>query len=1551
MQKFVDAARLLHRHRRLRHADGHELDALRALRDRGAPDQPARAARRRRLLRAVAADRARHRQRRAAARRRPRAVAPDRRRRRSRLARRAERCDEAARRRCARRGRSCARRSARRRTAVASSRSASSPARHLQIAVWIEDSAGNYVDTAYVTRSTGALGLGNRPGNALFKSAYRWPYGRREMVLPVWAHTRGQQYPYVIMGGSQGVDPARRLHRLSRGLFVDGELLLPAVERAARRRLLRLAVHRLQGRLRARPGLVSIRRAPTSTTFGSFDSADARNFAHAERSVGHLRAPRRRADSSSIPTCAGPCRRRCPTATTSSRSRPASRATSTPRTPTRRSPTTTRSCAASASDVLGQPSVVYAVPVTIDGTPQIATTDSGHRLRRLGRRHRHAASDRRHHQRHAGQRHRPPRPRHRRRRHLARQGLRQRLPGLPHAGGADRPDRDAVGHVDDAVASARRRGPTRSISRAATRSAIKPKVAARRRQLRQRHPRRTCRRRRARPARPQTATVNGLKAETLYYVGIRAINACGQPSPAAFTDGDDARSRSSWCCTAASSPPPPTARRWPRTSTRCAACATARSCTNPLGRLAVAAYYALSPPLARAIASDDRLRAGARTHARSPPSPLRALGFCQNIARDESCICSRSCSPSLLTAARLCAGQAVPARVPEPPPHAPDRRGVGRSLPRPLAELARRVRRRIRRRRRRLRLQLKRSASTRVSRLLSPPRRSSRSCCRRRTPPPTWTRSRCAATTGATATRASCSRRSTSPSSCRTARRSRRALPARRHHLGVGGRRRAARSAVHRAAQRSRLHRSASASARRSITGVLLVLVGERLLVALRAASASLRLAATRTTRSCSALARLLQRSRRAAHGPDAVQPRSAGCRPLRGVATLTQTLTPQAAAHRRPTRSACSASAPATTAGRPTSTAPSTSAARRRASSCPTSASVRRPRSRSTGTSRVPSRIMPYLVFRPAYRLYWDDWGLLSHTPELRMYVPTGPLEWRVTGRYYVQNHVSFWSDDGVRPPYLARRQGPALHRPASSRPRAAASGSPPIPSSATCRRVLRAARAHPAARHRTAGSGCPAHDWVADGILELSYGHYINSGFAHTAFGDAEVAGLTLTSRYDGAAHEPRLPRPRHRDHPRSRALQAARSAERHGEAVPAALRASPHRHRRALARRALRLQAHRRHRRARRRAGHARRLLVVRRAVAPAPRHLQRAQLRPAGDHAALPAPRRAAALLLQRQGLSLPLHRRRATSTSTIFSSEHGAARVGSLDAVAHVIGLPGKVGVDGSQVEGLYNAGQIQLDQELLPHGRDADRVRALALSAAAGRARSRLAIAASRRGSSTRSPPTGACSRCSSASTRRACSSPDGSALPRSFFARPCLEVAPELLGALYLVHGERAGRIVEVEAYVHEEDQACHARFGRTKRAEPLYGPPGHAYVFLIYGMYDCFNVVCEPRGLAGGGAGARARAGAAAGRRHRRAGQALPRARHQPRAQRRRSRGGATLWLERRNAPAACASRRRRASASTTPASGRRSRGASSTPTRRWLSKKLDGKRAART
>ncbi len=87
--------------------------------------------------------------------------------------------------------------------------------------------------------------------------------------------------------------------------------------------------------------------------------------------------------------------------------------------------------------------------------------------------------------------------------------------------------------------------------------------------------------------------------------------------------------------------------------------------------------------------------------------------------------------------------------------------------------------------------------------------------------------------------------------------------------------------------------------------------------------------------------------------------------------------------------------------------------------------------------------------------------------------------------------------------------------------------------------------------------------------------------------------------------------------------------------------------------------------------------------------------------------------------------------------------------------------------------------------------------------------------------------------------------------LARDFYARPCLKVARDLVGK-WLVHRAgpklRSGRIVETEAYIGIEDQACHARFGETNRNRVMFGPPGHAYVFLIYGMYDCFNVVCEP-------------------------------------------------------------------------------------------------------
>ncbi len=81
--------------------------------------------------------------------------------------------------------------------------------------------------------------------------------------------------------------------------------------------------------------------------------------------------------------------------------------------------------------------------------------------------------------------------------------------------------------------------------------------------------------------------------------------------------------------------------------------------------------------------------------------------------------------------------------------------------------------------------------------------------------------------------------------------------------------------------------------------------------------------------------------------------------------------------------------------------------------------------------------------------------------------------------------------------------------------------------------------------------------------------------------------------------------------------------------------------------------------------------------------------------------------------------------------------------------------------------------------------------------------------------------------------------------LPREFYARDALTVARALLGK-NILHGETGGIIVETEAYIGPGDRACHAFGGkRTKRTEPLFGEAGHAYVYLIYGMYCCLNVV----------------------------------------------------------------------------------------------------------
>jgi DNA-3-methyladenine glycosylase len=89
--------------------------------------------------------------------------------------------------------------------------------------------------------------------------------------------------------------------------------------------------------------------------------------------------------------------------------------------------------------------------------------------------------------------------------------------------------------------------------------------------------------------------------------------------------------------------------------------------------------------------------------------------------------------------------------------------------------------------------------------------------------------------------------------------------------------------------------------------------------------------------------------------------------------------------------------------------------------------------------------------------------------------------------------------------------------------------------------------------------------------------------------------------------------------------------------------------------------------------------------------------------------------------------------------------------------------------------------------------------------------------------------------------------------VPRGFYLGPPDLVAQKLLGKL-LVRGEMVGRIVEVEAYFGEADAASHAFPGKTARNAVLFGPPGYAYVYFIYGMYFCLNVSCEREGRAGG-------------------------------------------------------------------------------------------------
>jgi DNA-3-methyladenine glycosylase len=91
-----------------------------------------------------------------------------------------------------------------------------------------------------------------------------------------------------------------------------------------------------------------------------------------------------------------------------------------------------------------------------------------------------------------------------------------------------------------------------------------------------------------------------------------------------------------------------------------------------------------------------------------------------------------------------------------------------------------------------------------------------------------------------------------------------------------------------------------------------------------------------------------------------------------------------------------------------------------------------------------------------------------------------------------------------------------------------------------------------------------------------------------------------------------------------------------------------------------------------------------------------------------------------------------------------------------------------------------------------------------------------------------------------------------GPILKRAFYDRPTVQVARDLLGKI-LVHGSTAGVIVETEAYLGGDDLAAHSARGLTERTRVIFGPPGHAYVYVVYGMYECLNLVAEADGKPG--------------------------------------------------------------------------------------------------
>lgn len=502
------------------------------------------------------------------------------------------------------------------------------PAPHLQIAVWIEDASGVYLDTAYVTRSTGALGLANRPGNARLKSAYRWPYGRREMVLPVWAHKRGRQYPLVVMGGSQGTDPHDDTIGYHEAYSSTENFYCPPSGQPLD------AVSCASQFVGSKGVYDPVRtsfyppRADLSS-FGGFDSQDARDFVRqndlaaisgATPPGGMLLVP----DIRWVMPATLPDGRYVVDVEASLEGDFDA---------AHRHPSfadTNQELRNFGRDVLGQPSVVYSVPITVDGTPQTATADVA-----------------------------------------AGYGDWDGATGTLHALDSSIADAPGTGvgrlaHVSDAdgiwrvkvfaagCQGCRPPSTPGAVSATAADTTISLAFTAPSSTDALDKTRRYDIRYQAKtpltddnfaggipadmppapgaPGQSQIAMLTGLKAQTFYYVGIRSLNACGDPSPGAFASATTQMQKfvvlhGCFVATAAYGSP------MERDVALLRRFRDGALLPSPLGRLAVAVYYALSPPLAAAIASDERLRAGARRALAPAVALARAWDLAQHRAR------------------------------------------------------------------------------------------------------------------------------------------------------------------------------------------------------------------------------------------------------------------------------------------------------------------------------------------------------------------------------------------------------------------------------------------------------------------------------------------------------------------------------------------------------------------------------------------------------------------------------------------------------------------------------------------------------------------------------------------------------------------------------------------------------------------------------------------------------------------------------------------------------------------------------------------------------